>query len=76
MNKKMKIYLIWISLMSLMYFFIYPIPHLFGYNLLSNLIGYQNEFTFSEPVILLLLGSGLIGIGIIAKKKFYKKSLN
>jgi hypothetical protein len=76
MNKKMKTYLIWISLMSLMYLFLYQIPHLFGYNILSNLIGNQNEFTFSEPAILLLLGSGLIGIGIIAKKKFNKKSLN
>jgi hypothetical protein len=74
MDRKIKINLICISLIPLMYLFLFPIPHLFGYSPLSFLIGYQNKIIFSEPAIMFLLGSGLIGIGIIAEKKFKKNS--
>jgi hypothetical protein len=74
MNKKIKIYLICFSLISLTYLFLFPLPHLFGYNPLSLLKGYQNKITFSEPAIMLLLGSGLIAMGIFARKSFGKKT--
>jgi len=74
MNKKMKIYLIYISIMSLTYLFLFPLPHLFGYNPLSFLIGYKNRISFSEPAIMFLIGSGLIGMGVYTKRKFNKKN--
>jgi len=73
MTKKMKIYLIYISIMSLTYLFLFPLPHLFGYNPLSFLIGYKNRISFSEPAIMFLIGSGLIGMGVYNKRKFNKK---
>ena len=75
MNKKIKIYLIFSSIISLIYLFLFPLPHLFGYNPFSLWKGDLDQITFSEPVIMFLLGSGLIGMGIIAKKKFKKKFL-
>ena len=59
--------------MSLTYLFLFPLPHLFGYNPLSLLIGYKNRISLSEPAIMFLLGSGLIGMGIYTKRRFYKK---
>jgi predicted transporter len=73
MNKKMKTYLIYISIMSLTYLFLFPLPHLFGYNALSILIGYKNRISLSEPAIMFLIGSVLIGMGVYTKRKFNKK---
>ena len=73
MNKKIKVYLLCFSLLSLTYLFLYPLPHLFGYDLLSLWVGYKDEISFSEPVIMFLLGSGLTGMGIYARRKFHKK---
>ena len=74
MNKKIKIFLIYISIMSLTYLFLFPLPHLLGYNPLSLLIGYKNRISFSEPAIMLLLGSGLIGVAVFARKYLRKKT--
>jgi hypothetical protein len=74
MNKKMKIYLIYISIMSLTYLFLFPLPHLFGYNPLSLLIGYKNRISLSEPAIMFLIGSGLIGVAVFARKSLRKKT--
>jgi polyferredoxin len=74
MSKKIKIYLICISLISFAYLFLYPLPHLFGYNPLSLLTGLQNKITLSEPVIMFFLGAGLIGVAGFARRKFRSKT--
>ena len=72
LSKQIKICSICILLISLTYLFLYPIPHLFGYNPLSLLIVLQNEGAISEPVIMFLLGSGLIGLARFLRRKFKK----
>ena len=74
MSKKIKIYLICISLMSFAYLFLYPLPHLFAYNPLSLLTGLQNKITLSEPVIMFFLGAGLIGVAGFARRRFRSKT--
>lgn len=71
-SKQIKICSISILLISLTYLFLYPIPHLFGYNPLSLLIVLQNEGAISEPVIMFLLGSGPIGLARFLRRKFKK----
>jgi len=72
MSEKNKFYLICVSLISFIYLFLYPLPYLFGDNPISFLTRLQNGITFSEPVIMFLLGSGLIGLAKFARKKFKK----
>jgi hypothetical protein len=72
MSGKYKFYLISFSLISFIYLFIYPLPYLFGFNPISFLTGLQNRITFSEPVIMVLLGTGLIGLARFARRKFKK----
>lgn len=72
MGKRNKFYLICILLISFIYLFLYPLPHLFGYNPIPFLTELQSRITFSEPVIMFILGSGLIGLAGFARRRFKK----
>jgi hypothetical protein len=42
----------------------------------APLIEEKKEMTLSEPVILLLIGSGMLGMGIFARRSLRKKTQN
>ena len=67
-----------ISLISLSLFFIlfsYPFSGLMDdYILAAPLIEQEREIILSEPTLMFLLGSGLLGMGILVRRKFNKGS--
>jgi hypothetical protein len=42
----------------------------------APLIGGKKEITLSEPAIMLLIGSGMLGMGIFARRSLRKKTQN
>ncbi len=65
-----------VSLMSLALFFIifsYPVSSLLDdYISAAPLIGQEKEIILSEPTLMFLLGSGLLGMGILVRRKSKK----
>ena len=63
-----------VSLISLSLFFIlfsYPFSGLLDdYISAAPLIGQEKEIILSEPALMFLLGSGLLGMGILVRRKF------
>ena len=70
MNKKIPIFLICFSVVSLTYLFLYPLPAIFGYISVPFWIGQGREITLSEPIIMLFTGIALLGMGVYARRKF------
>jgi len=67
MRKKMYIFLISFCLVSVL--LLYPFSTLLkDFISAAPLIGQGKEITFSEPAMMFLLGSGLIGMAVFAKK--------
>jgi hypothetical protein len=72
MNKKVYLFLVCFFLASMI--FLYPFSNLQDdYIAAAPLIAQDKEITLSEPAVMFLLGSGLIGMGIYTKRRFYKK---
>jgi len=73
MTKKIIISLISLSLIFIL--FLYPFSTLLDdYISAAPLIGQEKEIILSEPSIMLFLGSGLLAMGLLVRRKF-KKSL-
>ena len=70
MNKKIPIFLICFSVISLMYLFLYPLPTIFGYISVPFWIVKGKEVTLSEPTLMLFIGIVLLGTGLYARRKF------
>jgi len=75
LNRRIKIFLISSILIFVSFLFFHPISNLLG-NIqkdYSSLIGRESTFTIPEPVIMFLIGFGLIGIGAYTRRRFLKK---
>jgi hypothetical protein len=71
-RKKMIISLIFLILILAL--FLYPLSTLLeDYTSAPPLIGEGAELSLSEPAIMFLFGSGLIGVAVFAKKTLRKK---
>jgi len=76
MYKKILITLYYFFLISLTYLFLFPLPKLFCDIRYFFSEGQQNTMSISEPAIMFFLGSGLLGLGIIVKKRIKTKTKN
>ena len=72
-SKKMSIFLICFSLVFVL--FLYPFVILLeDYISAAPMIGQDKEITLSEPTMMFLLGLGLIGVGIFARRTLRTKT--
>jgi hypothetical protein len=72
MNKKFSIFLISFVLIFISIFFLYPIPFLLGHFPAPWTVAQQSKIILPEPIIMLLVGSGLFAMGIFVRRKFKK----
>ena len=74
MSKKILIFWICFSVISLTVLLLYPLPFIFGYTSVPFWIVQAKEITLSEPTFMLFIGIVLLGTGVYARRKF-KKSI-
>jgi hypothetical protein len=75
-SKRKTIVLIFSLFIFASVFFVHPLFSLFGdiYKNYSSMIGQEFIITIPEPVIMLFLGSALIGIGAYTRRRFLNKT--
>jgi hypothetical protein len=72
MKKRKTIFLICFSLVFISFFLLYPLPESLGKISSFSLNNEQTKIILSEPIIMFVLGSALLGTGMYARRKFKK----